>query len=81
MTIKVFELVNLLTISSKGTKFNRPGVIGLLILYCTCIVISRTGLGTVCITFVLGLDVPVKNFSVTSGWSQRFLGLTRTVGS
>ena len=31
--------------------------------------------------FVLRLNVPVNNFSVMSGWSQRFLGLTSTVGS
>ena len=31
--------------------------------------------------FVLRLNVPVNNFSVMSGRSQRFLGLTSTVGS
>ena len=31
--------------------------------------------------FVLRLNVPVNNFSVMSGRSQRFLGLTNTVGS
>ena len=31
--------------------------------------------------FVLRLYVPVNNFSVMSGRSQRFLGLTSTVGS
>ena len=30
--------------------------------------------------FVLRINVPV-NFSVMSGWSQRFLGLTSTVGN
>ena len=29
--------------------------------------------------FVLRLNVPVSNFSVMSGWSLRFLGLTSTV--
>ena len=33
------------------------------------------------ILFVLSLNVPVNNFSVMSRWSQRFLGLTSTVGS
>ena len=31
--------------------------------------------------FVLRFNVPVNNFSVMSGRSQRFLGLTSTVGS
>ena len=31
--------------------------------------------------FVLRLNVPVNNFSVMSGRSHRFLGLTSTVGS
>ena len=31
--------------------------------------------------FVLRLNIPVNNFSVMSGQSQRFLGLTSTVGS
>ena len=31
--------------------------------------------------FVLRLNVPVNNFSVMSGRSQLFLGLTSTVGS
>ena len=31
--------------------------------------------------FVLRLNVPVNNFSVMSGWSQCFLGLTSTVGT
>ena len=31
--------------------------------------------------FVLKLNVPVKNFSVMSGHSQRFLGLNSMVGS
>ena len=31
--------------------------------------------------FELRLNVPVNNFSVMSGRSQRFLGLTITVGS
>ena len=31
--------------------------------------------------FVLRLNVPVNNFSVMSGRSQLFLGLTNTVGS
>ena len=31
--------------------------------------------------FVLRLNVPVNNFSVKSGRSQRFLGLSNTVGS
>ena len=31
--------------------------------------------------FVLRLNVPVNNFSVMSGQSQLFLGLTSTVGS
>ena len=31
--------------------------------------------------FVLRLNVPVNNFSVMSGRSQRFLGSTSTVGS
>ena len=26
------------------------------------------------------LDVPVNNFSVMSGWSHRFLGITSTLG-
>ena len=33
------------------------------------------------ILFVLRLNVPVNNFSVMSGWSQLFLGLTSTVRS
>ena len=32
-------------------------------------------------SFVLRLNVPVNNFSVMSGQSQHFLGLTSTVGS
>ena len=32
-----------------------------------------------CFNFVLRLNVPVNNFSVMSGRSQRFLGLTSTV--
>ena len=28
--------------------------------------------------FVLRLNVPVNNFSVMSGWSHRFLGITST---
>ena len=31
--------------------------------------------------FSLKLNVPVNNFSVMSGWSQCFLGLTNTVGN
>ena len=31
--------------------------------------------------FVLRLNIPVNNFSVMSGQSQGFLGLTSTVGS
>ena len=31
--------------------------------------------------FVLWLKVQVNNFSVMSGWSQRILGLSSTVGS
>ena len=38
------------------------------------------GAHIVCL-FVLRLNVPVNNFSVMSGRSQRFLGLTSTVGS
>ena len=37
-------------------------------------------LSFVCL-FVLRLNIPVNNFSVMSGRSQRFLGLTSTVGS
>ena len=33
------------------------------------------------VLFVLRLNVPVNNFSVMSGRSQRFLGLTSIVGS
>ena len=33
------------------------------------------------VLFVLRFNVPVNNFSVMSGRSQRFLGLTSTVGS
>ena len=28
--------------------------------------------------FVLRLNIPVNNFSVMSGWSHRFLGITST---
>ena len=34
-----------------------------------------------CFLFVLRLNVPVNNLAVMSGRSQRFLGLTSTVGS
>ena len=30
--------------------------------------------------FVLRLNIPVNNFSVMSGWSHRFLGITSTFG-
>ena len=33
------------------------------------------------VIFVFRLNIPVSNFSVVSGQSQRFLGLTSTVGS
>ena len=35
---------------------------------------------TICL-FELRLNIPVNNFSVMSGRSQNFLGLTSTVGS
>ena len=42
--------------------------------------LSMACLRFVCL-FVLRHNVPVNNFSVMSGRSQRFLGLTSTVGS
>ena len=42
---------------------------------------ASEGPKTLICLFVLRLNIPVNNFSVMSGWRQRFLGLTSTVGS
>ena len=44
-------------------------------------VLSKCGTKPKLFLFVLRINVPVNNFSVMSGQSQLFLGLTSTVGS
>ena len=44
-----------------------------------CYILRKTVI--VMLMIVLRFNVPVNNFSVMSGRSQRFLGLTSTVGS
>ena len=44
-------------------------------------ILKKPGIKLATHLFVLRLNVPVNNFSVMSGRSQRFLGLTSTVGS